>query len=172
MKRIALESIVGSTSIVTKNRYGWSIKNVGTLHLLNGLLVIPVSILSGWLSQFYQDRQLATWFLFITMCGLLLLIDVTDIFIPSDVSDTYNEGAPMAVGQVRYIIGSVISFSGVEACESFVASMLSKAVPSALAVGTFNSGLLTTLVGTVSTCNLAWRVCFSTSRRSRGISQA
>ena len=29
MKRIALESIVGSTSIITKNRYGWTIKNVG-----------------------------------------------------------------------------------------------------------------------------------------------
>lgn len=31
MKRIALESIVGSTSVITKNRYGWDIENVGTL---------------------------------------------------------------------------------------------------------------------------------------------
>ena len=42
----------------------------------------------------------------------------------------------------------MIAFSGIEACESFVASLMSKVVPSALAVGTFNSGLLTTLVGT------------------------
>merc|ERR1712194_147634 len=42
MKRIALESIVGSTSIVTKNRYGWDIEKVGTLHLVNGIIVMMV----------------------------------------------------------------------------------------------------------------------------------
>eukprot|EP00957_Ditylum_brightwellii_P177577 13525858-Ditylum_brightwellii.AAC.1 len=94
LKRMSLESIVASTSVVTKNRYGWSIKNVGTLHFVNG----------------------------------------------------YNEGQPLAVGPARYIIGSLIAFSGIEACECFVASILSKVVPSALAAGTFNSGLLETLV--------------------------
>lgn len=58
MKCIALESIVGTTSIATKNQYGWSIKNVGMLHLINGCIVIPVSILAGWLSQFYEDQFL------------------------------------------------------------------------------------------------------------------
>ena len=42
--------------------------------------------------------------------------------------------------ELRYVIS--------EACESYVASLMSKLVPSALAVGTFNSGLLETLVGT------------------------
>jgi len=58
MKRISLETIVGSTSIITKNRYGWSIKNVGTLHLVNGVIVVPVSILSGYLTTFYEDRYM------------------------------------------------------------------------------------------------------------------
>merc|ERR1719203_1783647 len=53
-----------------------------------------------------------------------------------------------SVGQVRYIIANFVAFGSIEACESFVASALSKVVPSALASGTFNSGLLTTLVGT------------------------
>merc|ERR1712194_777344 len=57
-------------------------------------------------------------------------------------------GVPLAVVPVRYISGSLIAFSGIEACESFVASLMSKVVPSALAQGTFNSGLLATLVGT------------------------
>lgn len=146
MKRISLESIVGSTSIITKNRYGWSIKNVGTLHLVNGIIVIPVSILSGYLSTSYEDRYMALWFLAITLLGMCFLFDPTDLF--DHVSSyTYNE-SPLSVGPHRYITGSLIAFSGIEACESFVASLMSKVVPSALAQGTFNSGLLATLVGT------------------------
>ena len=33
MKRISLESVVGSTSVITKNRYGWSVKNVVSFRL-------------------------------------------------------------------------------------------------------------------------------------------
>lgn len=147
MKRIALESIVGSTSIITKNRYEWTIKNVGTLHLVNGIIVIPVSILAGWLSQFYEDRFLASCLLVITCLGMLLLVDPTDLV--NHDNEGYNEGSWLAVGPIRYIAGSLVAFSGIEACESYVASLMSKVVPSALAVGTFNSGLLATLVGTV-----------------------
>lgn len=148
MKRIALECIVGSTSIITKNRFGWNIKSVGTLHLVNGTIVIPVSIFSGYLSTLYEDRYLAVWFLSITLFGMAFLLDLSD-FVNHDDSETYNEGEPMAVGPRRYITGSLIAFSGIEACESYVASLMSKVVPSPLAAGTFNSGLLATLVATV-----------------------
>mmetsp|Transcript_15916 Transcript_15916/g.39950 ORF Transcript_15916/g.39950 Transcript_15916/m.39950 type:complete len:825 (+) Transcript_15916:259-2733(+) len=147
MKRIALESIVGSTSVITKNRYAWSIRNVGTLHLVNGLIVIPVSIFAGWLSQYREDRYLAMWFMGITALGMAAMIDPTDLF-DHESYGTYNYDSTFSVGPIQYIIGSLIAFSGVEACESFVASLMSKCVPSALAVGTFNSGLLATLVGT------------------------
>eukprot|EP00536_Pseudo-nitzschia_multiseries_P011300 jgi/Psemu1/205449/e_gw1.376.49.1 len=148
MKRIALESIVGSTSVITKNRYHWSIRNVGILHLVNGIIVIPVSIFAGWLSQYREDRYLAMWFMGVTSLGLLIMVDFSDLADTDENSDTYNEGVPLSVGPVQYVSGSLIAFSGVEACESFVASLMSKCVPSALAVGTFNSGLLATLVGT------------------------
>jgi hypothetical protein len=151
MKRITLESIVGSTSIITKNRYGWTIKNVGALHLANGIIVIPVSIFSGYLSTLYEDRYMMIWFMSITLFGMLFLFDPTDL-VNHDDSNTYNAGEPGAVGPHRYITGSLIAFSGVEACESYIASLISKVVPSALAQGTFNSGLLATLVGTVRKC--------------------
>ncbi|VEU40672.1 unnamed protein product [Pseudo-nitzschia multistriata] len=147
MKRIALESIVGSTSVITKNRYAWSIRNVGVLHLVNGIIVIPVSIFAGWLSQYREDRYLAMWFMGITSLGLLAMVDLTDL-VDTETSDSYNDHIPLSVGPVQYIAGSLVAFSGIEACESFVASLMSKCVPSALAVGTFNSGLLATLVGT------------------------
>lgn len=148
MKRITLESIVGSTSIITKNRYDWTIKNVGSLHLANGIIVIPVSIFSGYLSTLYEDRYMMIWFMSITLFGMAFLLDPTDLINHED-SNTYNVGQPWAVGPSRYISGSLIAFSGVEACESYIASLISKVVPSALAQGTFNSGLLATLVGTV-----------------------
>ncbi|CAJ1965902.1 unnamed protein product [Cylindrotheca closterium] len=147
MKRIALESIVGSTSVITKNRYAWSIRNVGALHLANGIIVIPVSVFAGWLSQFYEDRYLALWFMGITALGLLITTDLSD-FVDTETYETYNYDSNFSVGPVQYVGGSLIAFSGVEACESFIASLMSKCVPSALAVGTFNSGVLATLVGT------------------------
>jgi hypothetical protein len=146
MKRVALESIVGSTSVITKNRYSWTITNVGTLQLASGLLVIPLSIISGWISQYFDDMYMAMWLNLITILGMFVLVDVTDLIYRSN--DTYNSHQLLSVGPIRYIAGSLIAFSGVEACESFVASLMSKAVPSKLAVGTFNSGLLLTLVGT------------------------
>jgi hypothetical protein len=82
-----------------------------------------------------------------TLVGMSFLFDPTDLFNPNS-SDTFNESDPMAVGPSRYVAGSLIAFSGIEACESYVASLMSKVVPSALAQGTFNSGLLATLVGT------------------------
>jgi Major Facilitator Superfamily len=177
MKRIALESIVGSTSVITKNRYGWSIKNVGTLHLVNGLIVIPVSAISGWLSTFYEDRFMAVCFLAITLVGMAFLFDPSDL-IDHD-NDHYNADHPLAVGPVKYITGSLIAFSGIEACESFVASLMSKVVPSALASGTFNSGLLATLVGTVRFLAREtevvgwligfWLIFFSLSSRVEGL---
>lgn len=148
IKRITLESVMGSTSILTKNRYGWNVKGVGLLQFINGLLVIPMSIAAGWSSQFYEDRYLMLWLLSIATVAMLCLIDFSDLV--STDNDSYNEGSFFSVGQVRYIIANFVAFGSIEACESFVASALSKVVPSALASGTFNSGLLTTLVGTVS----------------------
>ena len=115
--------------------------------MVNGLIVIPVSIFAGYLSQYREDRYLAMWFMGITSLGLLAMVDFTDLA-DTESSDTYNYDLPLSVGPAQYIVGSLIAFSGVEACESFVASLMSKCVPSSLAVGTFNSGLLATLVGT------------------------
>ena len=130
-------------------RYGWTTKNVGLLHFINGLLIIPLCMLSGYLSLYFEDRYLTLWCMSFTLFGVLLLIDFTD-FMPYSAEDGYNAGNPLAVGPFRYILGSIIAFGAVEVNESFMASLLSKVVPSALATGALNSGLLLTLVGTVS----------------------
>jgi hypothetical protein len=95
---------------------------------------------------------MALWLIGVTVVGMLVLVDVTDLMDHSS-SATYNADQLMSVWPVRYVTGSLLAFSGIEACESFVASLMSKVLPSALAVGTFNSGLLTTLVGTSGSGN-------------------
>jgi hypothetical protein len=146
-KRIALESIVGASPIVTKHRYGWSIEDVGTLQLVNALLIIPACLVAGCLSTKYEDRVMALCFLSVTLLGMVIMFDISDL-INYHMSVTYNEYVMLSTGPVGYIMGSLISFIGVEVCESFTASMMSKVVPSKMAKGTFNAGLLETLVGT------------------------
>merc|ERR1712194_919206 len=103
--------------------------------------------MGGYLSLYFEDRYLTLWCMSFTLFGVLLLIDFTD-FMPDSAEDGYNAGNPLAVGPFRYILGSIIAFGAVEVNESFMASLLSKVVPSALATGALNSGLLLTLVGT------------------------
>ena len=73
------------------------------------------------------------WFMGITALGMLIMTDPSD-FVDTETYDTYNYHSNFSVGPIQYIIGSLIAFSGVEACESFIASLMSKVVPSALAV--------------------------------------
>jgi len=146
-KRVALESIVGASPIVTKNRYGWTIDDVAALQVVNGLIIIPACLFAGYLSTKYEDRLMALCFLSVTLFGMVIMFDVTDLM-NYHASMTYNEYFMFATGEFSYVAGSLIAFIGVEVCESFTASMMSKVVPSKMAKGTFNAGLLETLVGT------------------------
>ncbi len=146
-KRVALESIVGAAPIVTKNRYGWTIDDVAALQVVNGLIIIPACLFAGYLSTKYEDRLMALCFLSVTLFGMVIMFDVSDLM-NYHASMTYNEFFMLSTGEFRYVTGSLIAFIGVEVCESFTASMMSKVVPSKMATGTFNAGLLETLVGT------------------------
>jgi hypothetical protein len=146
-KMFAIESVVSSTSALTKNRYGWQVKQVGTLGCINGMLMIPISVGIGALSNKYQDRDLMTALIGIAICGMLLLIDVSDLV--STETNTYNMDDPFSVGTERYVSGYFMVFCACQAFDSVIGSALSKVIPTALASGTLNSGLIATWVGTV-----------------------
>jgi hypothetical protein len=139
-KTFTIEALVSCTSALTKNRYGWAIKQVGTLGCINGLLVVPLSITVGYLSSFYQDRILMTWLVGVGCVGMFLLIDVSDLIDSS--SKMYNEGQPLAVSPQRYVSGYFLTYISIQSFEGVIGSALSKVIPTALASGTFNSGLL------------------------------
>ena len=147
-KTFTIEALVSATSALTKNRYGWQVVQVGTLGCINGILVIPLSISVGYLSHYYQDRVLMTVLLSIGITGLFLLIDFTD-FVGTPTSDGYNDWSKWAVHPPRYVAGYFLAFCSIQSFEGVIGSTLSKVIPTALASGTFNSGLLATLVDTV-----------------------
>lgn len=146
-KTFTIESLVSCTSALTKNRYNWQIHNVGAMGCVNGLMVIPFSIGVGYLSMLYQDRVLMTFLVSIGAFGFFLLIDFTDL--RATPSGTYNEGVLFAVGPYRYVMGYFIAYVSIQSFEGVIGSCLSKVIPTALASGTLNSGLLATLVDTL-----------------------
>lgn len=152
-KTFCIEALVSATSALTKNRYEWQVVQVGTLGCINGLLVVPLSITVGWLSLYYQDRALMMVLVSIGCTGMFLLIDFTDL-VSTPHSDGYNDWNKFAVHPPRYVTGYFLAFCSIQSFEGVIGSTLSKVIPTALASGTFNSGLLATLVDTVR--NYCW----------------
>ena len=145
-KVFTIEILVSATSALSKNRYKWQVHQVGTLGFTNGCLVIPFSIFIGKLSLSIQDRQLMRYLVTIGIFGMFLLVDLSDLVYSHNGS--YNAGHVLAVGQRRYISGYFVSYLSIQAFEGVIGSTLSKVIPTSLASGTFNSGLLATLVDT------------------------
>lgn len=146
-KQFTVENLISGAAMVTKNRYGWELAQVGTLGTVVGCLTIPISIFVGWISQYREDGVLMVWLITCATLGMALLVDPTD-FATAD-TDTYNEGNILAVGPHRYYVGYLLVFCSVQAFDGVVGSVLSKVIPTALAAGTLNSGLLATIVGTL-----------------------
>ena len=146
-KVFVIESLVSSTSALTKNRYQWQVRQVGQLGFANGVLVIPFSILIGRLSMTHQDHVLMKWLVSLGCCGMFLLIDLSDLV--SAETLRYNAGHILAVSPRRYMAGYFLSYLSIQAFEGVIGSTLSKVIPTSLASGTFNSGLLATLVDTL-----------------------
>lgn len=146
-KVFTIEALVSATSALTKNRYKWTVQQVGTLGFINGCLVIPFSILVGRLSMSYQDHVLMKFLVGLGCIGLALLIDVSDL-LGTTPRTGYNAGSRWAVSPTRYIAGYFVSYISIQAFEGVIGSTLSKVIPTALASGTVNSGLLATLVDT------------------------
>jgi hypothetical protein len=148
--KFCLEILGCSVSIITRHRYDWSVKMIGLVGLVNGLLVIPISAGVGWLSLYYTDKTLLVVLLGVAFIGVLLLIDFTDFNVENSTDEYYNEGNMFAVGENRYVLGIILEFCGFQASQSIVLSLLSKVVPLELAKGTFNSGFIATTTMTLS----------------------
>ncbi len=122
--KFVLEIMGCSVSLLTRHRYDWSVKNIGTLSFVNGLLVIPISTSVGYLSQHYTDITMLLWLLGVAFTGLLLLLDVTDFgnnpYEDGYSDDGYNDELFLGVGPKRYVLGMILEFCGFQASQSVV----------------------------------------------------
>jgi len=130
INKFIVEEIISSGPIITNHNFGWTVSHIGSLGAAIGLLVVPLSAMVGWCSyRGISDRFLIFHLFFFAMVGLL-------IFLSKNTSTS------------TYIVGYLIVFASLQACESVLMSSLSKIVSPRLAAGTFNAGLLATEFGT------------------------
>ena len=146
-KVFTIEALASATSALSKNRYKWKVQQVGTLGFVNGIMVIPFSILVGRLSLSFQDHVLMKGLVACGCFGMFLLIDLSDLV--GTPTGNYNMNHPLAVGPHRYICGYFVSYLSIQSFEGVIGSTLSKVIPTALASGTINSGLLATMTDTL-----------------------
>ncbi len=146
-KMFTVESVISAAPMITKNRYGWSVRKIGALGTIVGCLTIPISMFIGYISRYREDRLIMLGLMSIAAFGMGFLIDITD-FVETP-TETYNEGKILAVGPWRYTLGYSLVVCSVQAFDGVAGSVLSKVIPTFLASGTLNSGLLATTVGTV-----------------------
>jgi hypothetical protein len=146
--KLTMEAIMSSIPIVAGHSYDWSVAQIGSLGVLMGVLVVPLSIAIGAVSRLYEDREILMNLLSISMCGIVLLIDFPELFgeHPEDHNDW--QYSVLCVGPHKYVYGCLIGFCGLQCLESIIMSMLSKVVPHSLAKGFCNSGLVNTETGT------------------------
>ena len=146
--KLTMEAIMSSIPIVAGHSYDWSVSQIGSLGVLMGVLVVPLSIAIGAVSRLYEDRVILTNLLSISMCGIVLLIDIPELFGEHPEDHNGWQYSVLCVGPHKYVYGCLIGFCGLQCLESIIMSMLSKVVPHSLAKGFCNSGLVNTETGT------------------------
>mmetsp|Transcript_19977 Transcript_19977/g.40668 ORF Transcript_19977/g.40668 Transcript_19977/m.40668 type:complete len:376 (-) Transcript_19977:345-1472(-) len=125
--KLTMEAIMSSVPIIAGHSYHWSVAQIGSLGVLMGTLVIPLSICIGAVSRYYEDRYILVKLLSISLVGILLLIDFPEIF--GEHVDHGSRYSVLCVGPFKYVYGCLIAFSGLQCLESVIMSMLSKVVP-------------------------------------------
>ena len=131
VNKLGQEMVVSAVPSLANALFHWDYNTAGFFMAGMGALVLPANILLA--SVKVQDR-LSSLLLFYAAFGAVLI--VVDIL-------------PAEYTTFQYILGSTLLFTTLCAQEGVIMSLLSKVIPTEMARGTFNSGFLTTEVGTL-----------------------
>ena len=130
--KLALESILSSSSLLTKFYFKWTGGVTGFYMAALGLMMLPANLIVAYLSQQYDDRELIRGLTVMMLLGCLMVVQ-------------YSEKYTV----VQYVIASVTVFVSTNALEGPNMSLLSKTIPHSWSKGFFNVGLLATEAGTL-----------------------
>ena len=103
--------------------FDWDATYVGYFFCALGSLVIPLNIFVGFISSKVKDRKILIISQSVAFCGSLLMIRYAS-----------------SMSLVQYLCGIVLLFLACQVMESVSTSLLSKIMPTSLALGILNSG--------------------------------
>ena len=164
VNKLGTEMVISSLPMITHRRFDWSVSTVGLLSSMIGLLVVPIAGAVAFMAKQMNDRELLKKLTVVAAFGMFLLVDWAEFIFGVGKGGAYFDEVTkehifpehnpfflsiLSPGPVQYALGVVIVFSALQGAESVVMSTLSKVVSPDLAAGTFNSGLLSTEVGTL-----------------------
>jgi MFS family permease len=125
------EAFVTSVPLVAPSEFTWSDEKVGNFIAILSLGIAPVHIFIAYTSKWIQDREFIFSALVFTLLGSFLLID-------------FGLGSFF---ESQYTLGTVLMFIGMNMDDGVTASLLSKVLPTYMARGIFNAGLIVTFAG-------------------------
>ena len=106
--KLTMEAIMSSVPVVAGHSYDWSVAEIGSLGVLMGILVVPLSIAIGAVSRLYEDRVILTSLLAISALGIVLLIDFPELF-GEHPDEHIWQYKVFCVGPYKYIYGCLIA---------------------------------------------------------------
>ncbi|KAL7555810.1 hypothetical protein ACA910_002275 [Epithemia clementina (nom. ined.)] len=142
--KLVLESTLSSTSMISSFYFGWNGKIIGFYLSILGLLLLPANWLVGYMSSYYDDRELV---LAIQACMLVGCIAMLDYPALGRERSGEDDDSP-SYSIFQYLLASVVLFVSTNALEGPNMSLLSKTIPKSWSDGFFNVGLLATEAGT------------------------
>jgi predicted MFS family arabinose efflux permease len=128
------EMSVSSMPFIMKNLFSWDTESIGYCMATIGAFVLPGNILVNQFGKDLEERKMLLVLMYLTMVGITIICQL------------HMFGLPYTV--VRYLMGTMLVFTTLNALEGLIMSLLSKLISPELAKGTFNSGLLATEAGT------------------------
>jgi MFS family permease len=124
------ELMVSSSALVLPYFFDWSESSVGAFVATIGLLMFPANIGVSFVSLRLEEGKQLMYSLGIVMFGCLL-------------------GVPLLGSMLlpQYLLACIVLFVSTNVCEAVLMAVLARTMPTSLARGTWNSGLLATECG-------------------------
>ena len=129
--KLIQQGMISSLPEFTHQFYSWRTSFIGGFLSALSLGMLPVNFFVAFIASFVSDRKLLLWAEALSLVGLLGML-------------SFSEGSP---NLYVYVFGAVVVYSTTIVMESCAMSLMSKKIPSSMARGTCNAGLMATQAG-------------------------
>lgn len=129
--KFVCELMVSSSALVLPYYFGWTDGSVGVFIAFLGLLMFPANVMVAHVSLRLDEHQQLVGSLGLVLLGCILAVPILSGMLPL----------------AQYVFACVSLFVSTNVAEAVLMAILARTMPSSLARGTWNAGLLTTECG-------------------------